>query len=100
MIHQKVTFEELFDHVKNDGGIYWCEDLHTSYWKEYGGGFKRNGSFIELSKTWIDTVNAHYSRGAEKPNDFTEHVKGISYYDSVVVIEKQEKRDVRSITKN
>ncbi|MGX2982829.1 hypothetical protein [Helicobacter sp. 23-1045] len=37
MRQQIVTFEEMYPHIKHDG-IYWCEDLHTSYWKAYGGG--------------------------------------------------------------
>jgi hypothetical protein len=27
-----------------------CEDLHTSYWKEFRGGYKQSHSFMELSK--------------------------------------------------
>jgi hypothetical protein len=40
MKQQIVTFEVLFDHVKQDG-VYLVEDLHPSYWKEFGGGYKR-----------------------------------------------------------
>ena len=36
MRQQIVTFEEMFDFVKDDG-VYLCEDLHTSYWGSYGG---------------------------------------------------------------
>ncbi len=36
MKQQIVTFEEMYDFVKDDG-VYLCEDLHTSYWKSYGG---------------------------------------------------------------
>src|SRR5690606_20965417 len=46
MNQQIVSFEELYGHIKEDG-IYMCEDLHTSYWKEYGGGYKNPNSFIE-----------------------------------------------------
>ena len=41
MQQQIVTFEEMFDHVK-DNGVYWVEDLHTSYWEEFGGGGGEN----------------------------------------------------------
>ncbi|MEL7432119.1 MAG: class I SAM-dependent methyltransferase [Chlamydiota bacterium] len=35
--NQQITsFLELFPHVKS-GGMYIIEDLHTSYWKNYGG---------------------------------------------------------------
>ena len=64
----------MFNHVKEDGGIYWAEDLHNSYWPEYGGGYKKNTTFVELSKNWIDHVNAYHSRDKLKPDYFTEHV--------------------------
>ncbi len=56
-----VSFEELFDHVKDDG-VYLAEDLHTAYWLEYGGGHKRHNSFIEYSKNFIDYLNAYHSK--------------------------------------
>ncbi|MDZ7817326.1 MAG: hypothetical protein U5K55_01380 [Aliarcobacter sp.] len=40
MKQQINTFEELFDHIDKNG-IYLCEDIHTSYLEEYGGGYKK-----------------------------------------------------------
>ena len=40
MKQQKSTFEELFNHIDRNG-IYLCEDLHTSYWRKFGGGKRR-----------------------------------------------------------
>jgi len=37
MKQQINTFEELFPRIEKNG-VYLCEDLHTSYWREYGGG--------------------------------------------------------------
>lgn len=89
MLQQIISFEELFDHVKPDG-VYLCEDLHTSYWKEYGGGFKRRGSFIEYSKNMIDKLNAWHSREKSHPvSSFTKSVHSMHYYDSILVIEKR-----------
>lgn len=91
MIQQKVTFNELFDHVK-DNGVYLCEDLHTSYWSSFGGGYKRMGTFIEFSKKFIDNLNAYHSKQRSfKVNSFTKSVNSIHYYDSILVIEKEEK---------
>ena len=53
MEQQIVTFEELYDHI-NDGGIYLCEDVHTSYLEKFGGGYQKEGTFIEYSKKIID----------------------------------------------
>ena len=89
MNQQIVSFEELIDHVKDDG-IYLCEDLHTSYWMEYGGGHKRTGTFIEYCKNFIDYLNAYHSeQNSLKVNNFTQTVHSVHFYDSIVVIEKR-----------
>jgi hypothetical protein len=91
MIQQKITFDVLFDHVKDDG-VYLCEDVHTSYWVTYGGGHKRRGTFIEYSKNFIDYLNAWHSRQRSlRVNDFTRSADSIHYYDSIIVIEKKKK---------
>lgn len=92
MEQQIVTYEEMFDQVK-DNGVYLCEDLHTSYWLKWGGGHQRSGTFIEYSKNFIDQLNAHHSEQKKfKVNKFTESVDSIHYYDSILVLEKK-KRD-------
>ena len=89
MKQQIISYEELFDHVK-DTGTYLCEDLHTSYWLSYGGGYKRSGTFIEYSKNFIDQLNAFHSKQKTlKINSFTKSVSSIHYYDSMIVIEKR-----------
>jgi cephalosporin hydroxylase len=91
MRQQIISFEELFSHVKKDG-VYICEDLHTSYWLNFGGGFKRRGTFIEYSKNFIDYLNAYHSEQNNlKVNEFTKSVNALHYYDSVIVIEKSER---------
>lgn len=91
MRQQRRTFEELFDHVKPDG-VYLCEDMHSSYWIQYGGGHKRRGTFIEFSKNFIDRLNAYHSQQRSyKQTDFTKTVDSLHYYDSVLVIEKKKR---------
>jgi hypothetical protein len=87
---QIATFEILFPHV-SPNGVYLCEDLHTSYWDDWGGGVGKKGTFIEYSKRLIDQVNAWHSREPRKldVNDFTRSTFGLSFYDSVLVIEKR-----------
>ena len=76
MIQQITTFEELFPFI-GETGIYLVEDLHTSYWEEYGGGYKRNGSFIEYAKRFMDSIiNAWHSRDPKLlPNILTSYWK-------------------------
>lgn len=91
MQQQIITFKELFGHIKKDG-VFLSEDLHTSYWLKYGGGYKRRGTFIEYSKTFIDFLNAYHSEQRKlKVNAFTKSVNSIHYYDSIIVIEKKER---------
>jgi hypothetical protein len=89
MQQQINTFEELFPHVQPNG-IYLCEDIHTSYWRHYGGGYHRRGTFIEYSKEFIDSIHAWHSQQPHKlkVTDFTRSVSGLHFYDSILVIEK------------
>jgi cephalosporin hydroxylase len=89
MQQQIITFEELYPHVTADG-VYLCEDVSTSYWGDYGGGHKMPGTFIEYSKNLIDYLNAYHSwQYSLKVNEFTKTANSITFYDSVVVIEKR-----------
>ncbi|MDX1514829.1 MAG: class I SAM-dependent methyltransferase [Gammaproteobacteria bacterium] len=94
MEQQINTFEELFPRVETDG-IYLAEDLHTSYWEDFGGGYRTPGTFIEYSKNFIDALHAWHSTGPEefKVTDFTRSVHSLHYYDSILVIEKRAMRE-------
>lgn len=89
-MHQiKTSFLELFDHVKEDG-IYAIEDLHTCYWLDYGGGYKRKGSFNEFSKNLVDSLHAWYSQQSFfKVDKYTKTIFSLHYYDSITIIEKR-----------
>lgn len=91
MTQQIVTFEELFGSLK-DGGVYLCEDTHTSYWKSFGGGLKDPKSFVEYAKNLVDTLNMYHIK--EYVNEsakqlMREQLFCVSFYDSVVVFEKK-----------
>ncbi|MCI0431104.1 MAG: class I SAM-dependent methyltransferase [Rhodospirillales bacterium] len=90
MEQQIRTFEELFPHVSANG-VYLIEDLHTSYWKGWGGAYRGRRTFIEYSKNFIDMINAWHSKEPRRlsPSEFTKSVHSLHYYDSVLVIEKR-----------
>jgi len=90
MQQQIRTFEALFPRV-SPSGVYLCEDVHTSYWREFGGGYRRRTTFVEYSKAFIDKLNAWHSREPQRlaVDDFTRSVHSAHYYDSVVVLEKR-----------
>ena len=89
MRQQIVSFEELYDHVKEEG-TYMIEDTHTSYWDNHGGGYKKKGSFIEYTKNFIDDMHGWYTHqpGKFDVNKYTKTIGGLHYYDSIIVLEK------------
>ena len=89
MLQQTTTFEEMWGHLK-DGGIYLCEDLHTSYWPSFGGAYKSPTSFVEYTKNLIDQLTAWHSPNTNlMVNEFTRSAFSVHYYNSIVVIEKR-----------
>ncbi|MEO0684900.1 MAG: class I SAM-dependent methyltransferase [Cyanobacteria bacterium J06649_11] len=90
MKQQITTFEEMFSHV-SENGVYMCEDLHTSYWEDFGGGYKNPNSYIEYSKSLIDYLNAWHSKQKDDffVNDFSRSAYSMHYYDSILAIEKK-----------
>jgi len=85
----KISFQELYGWVADDG-VYLAEDLHTCYWPEYEGGYKRKNTFIEYCKSLIDQLNAwHSTQKKLKVNRFTRTTHSLHFYDSIVVFEKK-----------
>jgi hypothetical protein len=82
--HQILTFKKTYDYLNNNG-IYLCEDICTSYYKKY------NNSFIDFCKKIIDYLNVyHWDRNiSEKYINFKKKTYCISFYDNIVVIDKQ-----------
>lgn len=89
MRQQIHTFEELYPHI-DAHGVYICEDLHTSYWGNFGGGHRKRGTSIEYAKGLIDSIHAWHSQSqALRVDAFTRSTHGLHFYDSVLVIEKR-----------
>ena len=100
MEQQINTFEILFP-ILNNGGIYLCEDVESSYQNMYGGGPKRNGSFIEYCKNLIDIINANHSHFFTlKPSKLSKQIEYIHFYNNIVVIKKHEILDFPHTIKN
>ena len=81
------TFQYLYPRTAADG-VYAVEDLHTAYWDDYGGGLRREGTFIELCKHLIDELNADWSRNALPPTEFTRSTLAMHFYDSMAFFER------------
>jgi cephalosporin hydroxylase len=87
MQQQIGTLQALFPYL-HDGGVYLCEDTHTSYMPEYGGGYKQPGTFIEHAKNIVDSLHAHHARETVPHDYYTQHCIGLHFYDSIVVLDK------------
>jgi hypothetical protein len=87
MQHVLASFAFLYGRT-SPTGVYMVEDLHTAYWPEYGGGLRREGSFIEIAKGLIDELNADHAREALAPTEFTRTTLSMHFYDSVCVFER------------
>ena len=90
--HQVRTMEALFPHVKA-GGLYICEDLHTSYWEHFGGGMKREGSYIEYVKSLIDKLHHRYNGMALAEDDIARSIGSMTLGDSIAVFHKAPERE-------
>ena len=106
MKQQLTSLIHLISAVKS-GGMYIIEDLHTAYWKSYGGyGAPGNpksgpGCSTEFLKSLVDHINypGAYTAKAnfdllspEVYNNLTfwqKHIESIHFYDSVCIIIKR-----------
>ena len=87
MEHTIISFDTLYP-LLDVNGVYLVEDLHTSYWKEWGGGLNRPGKFIELCKKLLDELNADHAKDQMDPTGFTASTLSMHFYDSMAVFEK------------
>jgi len=111
------TFEIMFPKIK-DGGLYIVEDLCSSYWQTYEGGYKRKNSSIEYFKNLIDILNNDYifklnnfrkfskyfdrkfidrmkillkkdiSFKGQKEFDYKKHIESVIFFDCICAIKK------------
>lgn len=91
--HQVETFEALYPALSPQG-LYICEDVHTSYWPEFGAGRPSSQSFVAYAKALVDRLHVWYGldggsdEGDEGDEGFARTTGSVSFYDSMVVIEK------------
>ena len=102
---QRTSYEVLFEHALNPGGLYFLEDVETSYWQKgtdlYSkpvtrGGQSEPDTIINQFKNVVDVVN-------KKFYDNTYHVFGmvdqlvatVAFGSNLIVLEKKDKRHCR-----
>lgn len=110
-MHQQImTLKNSYKYLK-DGGIYLCEDTHTSYYDHWpNAGYKNPNSFVEYSKKLIDVLSEeHQFKGPDgevfqpkqeidkELKSLYKEMKGIHFYNSVVVFEKGKQKPFKRI---
>ncbi len=81
------TLKFLFPRL-NNGGIYMVEDLHTAYWREFGGGYKSKISFFKIVADLINDMHHWYHANGLKHPEISQYCSGIHVHDSMTVLEK------------
>lgn len=100
MQQQIVTLLKTYPKLK-EGGTYLVEDTHTSYWRDWGGGFRKPESFIELTKGFVDILHRPFIASQQPPKELLEILNdlwSVTYYNSIVVFEK--KKSLPSVEAN
>ena len=87
MEHIRSSLEYIFPQL-SDGGIYMIEDLHSSYWKGFGGGYRNSKNFFGYVMDLVDDMHHWYHRKGLKHPDISKNCSGIHVHDSIVVLEK------------
>lgn len=83
--HQRPTLEFLWPHVK-PGGVYVVEDTHTSYLEQYGMGWRRPGTTIELLTGVVDDLHRDWH---EHPPSLPD-VAFVHFYPGTCVVGKED----------
>ncbi|MBP0485054.1 class I SAM-dependent methyltransferase [Sagittula salina] len=87
MKHIEVSLETLFPLLVDDG-CYMIEDLHTAYWKSFGGGFHRKANFFNYVRDVIDDMHRWYHVTPPRHPQVSLACNSVHVYDSVCVFEK------------
>lgn len=72
----------------NKNGLYLIEDLHTAYWKKYGGGVGSSRNFFSVMRNVIDDMHRWYHHKPMSEQLISENCAGLHVHDSIVVLEK------------
>lgn len=85
--HMQISLEVIFPSLKS-GGVYIVEDMFTSYWSNWGGGYLKADSFVEKTKNRIDLIfhkymTEKYAKHHNIANDIPCHDKISESIDSI-----------------
>jgi hypothetical protein len=79
---QILTVENCVPNIK-DGGMLILEDVHTSYFRDFGNPSRY--SFINYTKNLIDSINSRFPRVHASKNLLNKMIYSLTIYESIVV---------------
>jgi len=91
------SFHTLFP-LMSQGGYYFVEDLHTSYWPQWQGGLRRPDTSIEFFKDLADVVNSDYFRKSPTRNGKVpeqRNIYSVEFVDSVSLVRKKRRESAQ-----
>ena len=83
----RASIETLFPQL-SENGIYLIEDLHTSYWEMFGGGYNSEENFFNYVRELVDDMHRWYHTAGSKHSKISDHCCSIHIHDSICVLEK------------
>lgn len=89
MGHIEASLKALFPRLSM-GGLYVIEDLHTSYFPKFGGGFSEKRNFFNFLRRMIDDMHHWYHSKKLRFPAMQAAFTGMHIHDSLVVLEKGE----------
>ena len=89
MPHIEASLKALFPLLAN-GGTYVIEDLHTSYFPKYGGGYSAKPNFFNMLRRMVDDMHRWYHPKGLRFPAMGGAFSGFHIHDSMVVIDKDE----------
>jgi SAM-dependent methyltransferase len=85
-VDQTASLDALWPALK-PGGIYIIEDVHTSYFVRWGGGYRKPGTLVEYVKDVVDDVNHFWHEQEARLSG----VAALHVYTDVCVLAKETK---------
>lgn len=80
---QIVTTDQCIPNIR-DGGLLVVEDVHTSYFKEFGNPSR--WSFVSFVKHIVDSLNSRFPSVNVVKNHYGDRVYSVSFYESIVCL--------------
>lgn len=78
---QIITADKCIPNIK-DGGMLVVEDVHTSYFNEFGNPYRY--SFISFAKRIVDSINSRCPDVKVVKNSYGHLIYAINFYESIV----------------